>query len=89
MAVELKNKIEGDLNVNLPVTYFLEEATTANLAQKLREQLGGGSEEEQRKTGGEVVDSEKAQALLSNLDQLSEEEVNALLNNLLTNKEES
>jgi len=88
MAVELKNKIEGDLNVNLPVTYFLEEATTANLAQKLREQLGGGSEEEQRKTGGEVVDSEKAQLLLSNLDQLSEEEVNALLNNLLTNKEE-
>ncbi len=67
MAVELKNKIEGDLAVNLPVTFFLEEATVENLAQRLHEHL---ATDEEKAQVGEVVDSETAQQLLSNLDQL-------------------
>jgi hypothetical protein len=35
------------------------------------------------------IDSEKAKVLLESLDQLSEDDVNSLLNNLLTKNEES
>jgi acyl carrier protein len=84
MAVELKNKIVGDLSINIDVTYFLEEATAAGLAQKIMDQLGTNGA---KPDADEVVDSEKAQQLLSNLDQMSEDEVNALLNDLLTNRE--
>jgi acyl carrier protein len=98
MAVELKNKIEGDLGVNVPVTYFLEEATVRDLAQLLLDRLtgaeqgaaDGGSQAAGAGNGtaGEGVDPEKARRLLSNLDQLSEDEVNALLNDLMTKEEE-
>jgi myxalamid-type polyketide synthase MxaB len=90
MAVELKNKIEGDLGINVPVTYFLEDATITDLSQKLHDQLGySGNIDNPNIDRDQSIDSEKAKALLENLDQLSEDDVDSLLNTLLTKNEAS
>jgi myxalamid-type polyketide synthase MxaB len=89
MAVELKNKVEGDLHVNIPVTFFLEEATVAGLAKKLQLQINGTNGEDAKTGSVDTLDAEKAKELLSNLDQLSEDEVDALINNLLPKNEDS
>lgn len=88
MAVELKNKIEDDLELNIPVTYFLEGATVIDLSSKLHRELGKGTSDE-KDGNGETINSAQAKQLLENLDQLSEDEVNSLLNNLLTENKES
>lgn len=86
MAVELKNKIESDLHINIPVSYLLENTSVGDLANKLYSEYGGNG----RKNANEDdLDSEKAKALLSNLDQLSDDEVDALVNNLLAKNEDS
>jgi myxalamid-type polyketide synthase MxaB len=95
MAVELKNKIDGDFGMNIPVSYFLEKATVAGLARMLLEQFGNGNNKSafadalQKGNGHNdaVIDSETAKSLLSNLDQLSEDEVNSLLNSMLVEEE--
>jgi myxalamid-type polyketide synthase MxaB len=90
MAVELKNKIEGDLGINVPVTYFLEDATIAELSRKLHDQLGNEGMINKTTIDNDTnINSEKAKVLLENLDQLSEDDVDSLLNNLLTKNEES
>ncbi|MGZ9234604.1 MAG: SDR family NAD(P)-dependent oxidoreductase, partial [Anaerolineales bacterium] len=89
MAVELKNKVDADFGINIPVAYFLENATAAALSRKLHDQLGNGAHADE--TTGEdskSIDSEKAKVLLENLDQLSEDDMDLLLNNLLPKKEE-
>ena len=88
MAVELKNKIEGDLGINIPVTYFLEEATVMDLAKKLDHQFGNGTQLPVKANLDDSVDAETAQKLLTNMDQLSEDEIDSLLNSLLTKKED-
>ena len=87
MAVELKNKIEGDLRMNIPVTYFLEGVTVAALSQKLHQQFS--ERDGSVRSSDQTVDSEKAKELLSNLDQLSDDEVNSLIGNLLSSNEDS
>ncbi len=89
MAVELKNKIEGDLGINIPVTYLLEEATVMDLAKKLDHDFGNGTENEIKEGPDDMVDAETAKKLLANMDQLSEDEIDSLLNSLLTKKEDS
>jgi acyl carrier protein len=89
MAVELKNKVEGDLHVNIPVTFFLEEATVAGLAKKLQMQINGTNGEDAKTASVDTLDAEKAKELLSSLDQLSEDEVDALINNLMPKNEDS
>ena len=88
MAVELKNKIEGDTGVNIPVPFLLESASVADLTRKILEQMGHGSMPNQMDNIDQRIDSEKAKQLLENLDQLSEDEVNSLLDNLLPKTEE-
>jgi acyl transferase domain-containing protein/acyl carrier protein len=90
MAVELKNKIGNDLRIDIPITYFLEEATVADLSTKLQQTMENTTQTtEQRSNSGETIDSAQAQLLLQNLGQLSEDEMDALLNKLLPKKEES
>lgn len=84
MAVELKNKIDSDLKINLPISFFLEEASVIGLAAKLSQALGRAEEQTQEVSKSDLINADRAQALLDNIDQLSEDEVNALLNNLLT-----
>jgi acyl carrier protein len=87
MAVELKNKIEGDLRMNIPVTYFLEGVTVAALSKKLHEQFS--ERDGSVRSSDQTVDAEKAKELLSNLDRLSEDEVDSLIGNLLASNEDS
>jgi acyl transferase domain-containing protein/acyl carrier protein len=90
MAVELKNKIESDLGISIPINYFLAEASINNLSTRISQALGDSA---QGPGNGSVVadtiDSSKAQQLLENIDQLSDEEVNSLLNKLLEKEEDS
>lgn len=87
MAVELKNKIESDFGLNLPVTFFLEGVTMTDLAKKLHQELGNGGGPE-TSASADSIDPEKAKQLLENLDQLADSEVDSLLDNLLANNEE-
>jgi NAD(P)-dependent dehydrogenase (short-subunit alcohol dehydrogenase family) len=90
MAVELKNKIENDFGINVPIAYFLEEASVNGLAAKLHDTLSHNALEKQKdNNNNETIDGAKAQLLLENIDQMSEDEMDALLNKLLTDKEES
>ncbi len=89
MAVELKNHIEGDLRMNIPVTYFLEEATVIDLSKKIHHQLGDGAQAENKEYPDEPVDSDTARTLLANMEQLSDDQVDSLLHNLLANPEDS
>jgi acyl carrier protein len=89
MAVELKNKVDSDLKVNLPISFFLEEASVTSLAAKLHRSLG--SPEDQPKGSGDTgtIDAARAQVLLDNIDQLSDDDVSALLNDLMEKDNES
>jgi acyl carrier protein len=95
MAVELKNKIDVDFGMNIPVAYFLEKATVAGLAKMLLDQVGNGehpsdsADASAKGNGqdGDTIDAEKAKMLLSSLDQLSEEDINSLLDTMLVKEE--
>jgi hypothetical protein len=96
MAVELKNRIAVDLGVNVPMVTFLSgpsiEQASAQLLHLLTSETSTSSaplasaityREGERKNGG--ID----QHVLENLDQLSDEEVNSLLTDLLAKEEVS
>jgi myxalamid-type polyketide synthase MxaB len=89
MAVELKNRIESDLGVNIPINYFLEEASVSSLSERISLALGMDVQFQiQSQNNDDKIDAAKAQQLLESIDQLSEDEVNALLNNLLDKEDE-
>lgn len=67
-AVELKNWIEEELNVQVPITIFLQEPSIAEFSTQLLDQLTEGQ-----------INQQDAEQLLERLDQLSDEEVDALL----------
>jgi acyl transferase domain-containing protein/acyl carrier protein len=70
MAVELKNRTEASLGVTLPVTSLLKGPSIVELATELLKQLPTAASK------GEV---DKVDQLLEKLEQLSEEEVQAVL----------
>jgi len=82
MAVELKNRIAVDLKVNVPVVKFLQGFSVEQAVTQVLEQLAT-----------EVVDltmppappgeRQHAERLLAELDQLSDEQVSALLSDML------
>ena len=97
-AVELRNWIEAELNVEVPITILLQEPTIAQFSAQLLEQLTGsqvgrpqassalpidtrGQGNGSTSTPGEINQRDAAQ-LLEQLDQLSDEEVEALLGQL-------
>lgn len=99
MAIELKNKIEDGSKLNLPITSLLEGSTIADLSEILHNQIlenegefstpvGTLSEKHDTKTA-EAINSVRARKLLENIDQLSEDDVNTLLDNLLTEENSS
>ncbi len=97
-AVELKNWIEAELNVEVPITIFLQEPTIAQFSAQLLEQLTGSQAgrpqassalplDTQRQGNGspfapDEISQRDAAQLLEQLDQLSDEEVEALLGQL-------
>jgi hypothetical protein len=98
MAVELRNWIEGELEVNLPIVELMRSPSLAGLAELLAEQLATHGETRTPESGGNGV--AKAQTnghvalaldvppdeLLARVEDLSGEEVDALLSVLLNKK---
>lgn len=77
MALELKNLIEAALGVNLPIVDILEGPTTLQLADQLLEQI--------IKDSSIVLDTrnlENSLDLSVNIDELSDDEVERLLNQI-------
>jgi NADPH:quinone reductase-like Zn-dependent oxidoreductase len=73
MAVEFRNRIESGLSVRLPVAELLKGPTTVSLAARLAEELGRAA------SPAPAITAQPARELLAKLDQLSDEEVDALL----------
>jgi len=86
MALELKNRIETNLGVVIPMVQFLQGPSTEQLAQLLLSKLtiaATVSLPAENGQTGDDLDQNKAAQLLANLDQLSDEQVDLLLADLL------
>ncbi len=95
MAVELKNRVESDLGVTLPLISLFEGATIASLlaeiaAQQVTARATNGSHADGSHADGlhadqtpVALDEQSPAALLSHLDELSDADVDALLTELL------
>jgi len=100
MSVELRNWIEGDLQLSLPTVELMRGPTVAKLADVLCRQMDGktaspiAEEETSAETAEPVAQaeasaSEDAEQLLSRVDELGEEDVDALLEQLSSEEEEA
>jgi myxalamid-type polyketide synthase MxaE and MxaD len=88
MAVELKNRIAMDLLVNVPIAKFLQGFSVDQAVTQVLEQLATEPSSPSMSPVSKFVDAGEegdADRLLANLAQLSDEEVDALLNDILGN----
>ena len=76
MAVELKNRIEMDLEAAVPVAVLLKGPTLAQLAAALLEQLGGAGG---ASAAPPITPEDTPERMLAKVDQLSDREVERLL----------
>ena len=86
MAVELKNRIAVDLTVNVPVTKFLQGFSVDQAVTQVLDQLAGEAANPIAPLAPAAAlpwEQRKAERLLANLDQLSDEQVGSLLTDLL------
>jgi hypothetical protein len=88
MALELRNRIVADLQVNLPVTLLLEGLSVSELQRQLMERLdatpAAGHEHQPLSPAALAVDTDQdAAVMLAQLDEMSEENVDMLLEKLL------
>src|SRR5262249_42072314 len=96
MAIELKNRIELDLSVRIPMMAFLQEPSIAQFTTQLLDQLTTltrtdstsplivvGSQGQQEGNGVAAVNQENTEQLLAKLDQISDEELDTLLYEML------
>jgi len=90
MAVELKNRIAVDLGVNVPMVRFLEGPSVAQAAAQVLDQLTAEVSASSAPPAPTVArhqeecnDGDANGELLAKLDQLSDEEVNSLLTDML------
>jgi aryl carrier-like protein len=94
MAIELKNRVELELGVRIPIITFLQGPSIAEFTSQVLDQLAevlsvksvvvvtpgqGGQEND----GNSLVDQANAEQLLAELDSLSDEEVDSLLSRML------
>ena len=82
MAVELKNRIAVDLKVNVPVVKFLQGFSVDQVVKQVLLELAAEGEDPApppMPTTAPSGESQEAARLLANLDQLSDEQVSALL----------
>jgi NAD(P)-dependent dehydrogenase (short-subunit alcohol dehydrogenase family)/acyl carrier protein len=89
MAVELRNWIEQELRINVPIMELMRSSSLARLTDLLLEQCANGSTNgvahDELKLSAEPVPTEElpAEDLLAKVAELSDEDVNALLMSLL------
>jgi acyl carrier protein len=79
MAVELRNRIQADLAIAVPVAQLLQGPSVNQLVTLVLDQTSAAST-------AQPIASARPDQILSNLDQLSEDEVDSLLNDLLANQ---
>jgi acyl transferase domain-containing protein/acyl-CoA synthetase (AMP-forming)/AMP-acid ligase II/acyl carrier protein len=84
MALQLKKRIEHDLDVIIPVASFFEGMSIDRLVGQVLEEFeliieSGDFEQWDESAVADGIDSSKAQELLSSLEQLSDTEVDSLL----------
>jgi myxalamid-type polyketide synthase MxaB len=86
MAVELKNRISADLGVNVPMVKFLQGFSVAQAASQLLEQLTADVNNPSaiRPMAREHENDHSDKTLLANIDELSDEQVNSMLADMLT-----
>jgi polyketide synthase 12/myxalamid-type polyketide synthase MxaB len=79
MAVELRNRLQADLGTAVPVVQLLQGPSITEVVALLFDQISGPSVTS-------AIESARPDQVLPNLDQLSDAEVDSLLNELLTNQ---
>ena len=90
MAVELKNRISTDLGVNVPMVKFLQGFSVAQAATQLLGQLAAeaGDPADRQASApeapGENGSDRFNEAVLADIDELSDEQVNSMLTRMLT-----
>jgi myxalamid-type polyketide synthase MxaE and MxaD len=87
MAVELRNRIALDLNVNIPLVKFLQDFSVDQAVMQVLEQLGTEPANPPAllaPAGAGLDDQQDAQHLLASLDQLTDEQVSTLLADMLS-----
>jgi hypothetical protein len=94
MAVELKNRIEVDLEMTLPVTALLQGPSLAQLSARLVSQLDPPAEApaaapaadtalDSARTDSAQTDQETAEQLLAKVNELPDETVDSLLRQMV------
>lgn len=85
MAVELRNRITHSLTINVPMTLFLEGCSVSDLTLQVLSRFNSLQESESNANAKprEQATSQNAQELLAHIDELSQEQVDSLLNTLL------
>ena len=86
MAVELKNRIAVDLKVNVPVAKFLQGFSVDQAVTQVLDQLAAEAANPTTPLAAAVAQPEaqrNAERLLANLDQLSDEQVDSLLTDMV------
>jgi len=90
MAVELKNRIATELGVNVPMVKFLQGFSVAQAAKLLLDQLTAAADNPSAvrplaRPHRQVRENSTSDAdLLANIDELSEEQVNSMLADMLS-----
>jgi acyl carrier protein len=83
MAVELRNWIEQELRINVPIMELMRSPSLARLTDLLFEQCANGSANGVSHEETEVAAEPPAEDLLAKIAELSDEDVDALLMSLL------
>src|SRR5439155_10352393 len=83
MAIELKNRIEADLGVTVPMVKFLEGPSVRDLSGFLADKLAPAEVTATPPTAAAAFDPDAAD-LLARIDTLSDDQVDALLHELYT-----
>jgi polyketide synthase 12/myxalamid-type polyketide synthase MxaB len=81
MAVELRNRLESDLHVSLPLASLFDRATMQTLAKEINAQLAAPESAAEQGVANAAV--QNPADLLNRLDDLSDADVDALLADLL------
>jgi len=96
MAIELKNRIEHELNVRIPIVTFLQGVSIAQFATQMLDQITTMdsvastpplSQDQSEDGRSDAINQGDAEQLLTQLDQLSDDEVDSLLNRMLQEEE--
>ncbi|NIO82504.1 MAG: SDR family NAD(P)-dependent oxidoreductase [Candidatus Aminicenantes bacterium] len=85
-SIELQNQLKADLGLSIPVAAFLQGHSLARLAAQVLDQLPGAGPAPVPKT---PAAPETAKQLLANIDKLSDEEVEQLLNEISAAEEDN